>query len=156
MIGAEKLSDLTDWTDRSTAILFGDGAGAAVIQASERPGIEGTVLGADGSAAEILLMPGGGSREPASPETIAEDRHKIRMPNGRECSNARSRDNAACRQVWKNGHTAEDVDLIHRPMHHSRSPSASACRSKPWWTWRTSAPAPRRPVALDRAYRAGG
>ncbi len=66
LIGAETFSRILDFRDRQTAILFGDGAGAAVIQASERPGIESTVLGADGSAAEILLMPGGGSREPAS------------------------------------------------------------------------------------------
>jgi 3-oxoacyl-[acyl-carrier-protein] synthase III len=62
LIGAEEFSRILDFTDRQTCVLFGDGAGATVIQASERPGIEGTVLGANGTAAEILLMPAGGSR----------------------------------------------------------------------------------------------
>src|SRR4030095_2044292 len=69
LIGAEVFSRILDFSDRQTCVLFGDGAGATVIQASERPGIEGTVLGADGTAAEILLMPGGGSREPATTDT---------------------------------------------------------------------------------------
>ncbi|MGZ5042256.1 MAG: beta-ketoacyl-ACP synthase 3, partial [Usitatibacter sp.] len=55
VVGAEVFSRILDWKDRGTCVLFGDGAGAAVIQASERPGIEGTVLGADGTASEILL-----------------------------------------------------------------------------------------------------
>src|SRR5439155_964922 len=84
LIGAEVFSRILDISDRQTSVLFGDGAGATVIQASERPGIEGTVLGADGTAAEILLLPGGGSREPASAETVAASRHRIQMPNGRE------------------------------------------------------------------------
>ena len=70
LIGAEVFSRILDFTDRQTCVLFGDGAGAAVVQASDRPGIEGTVLGADGTATDILIMPGGGSREPATPETV--------------------------------------------------------------------------------------
>ncbi|HEY6680503.1 MAG TPA: 3-oxoacyl-ACP synthase, partial [Actinomycetota bacterium] len=76
LIGAEVYSRILDFTDRQTCVLFGDGAGATVIQASDRPGIEGTVLGADGTAAEILLVPAGGSREPASAETVAASRHR--------------------------------------------------------------------------------
>ena len=164
LIGAETFSRILDFRDRQTAILFGDGAGAAVIQASERPGIEGTVLGADGSAAEILLMPGGGSREPASPETIAEDRHKIRMPNGREVfKRAVTEMAAACRQVLeKNGHTAEDVDLLIPHQANARIMVAVAERlGVPLEkavvdvadVGNTSAASI--PIALDRAYRAG-
>ena len=75
LIGAEVYSRILDFTDRQTCILFGDGAGAAIVQAADRPGIEGTVLGADGSAAEIFDLarrrfarardPGHGRREPA-------------------------------------------------------------------------------------------
>lgn len=164
LIGAETFSRILDFRDRQTAILFGDGAGAAVIQASERPGIEGTVLGADGSAAEILLMPGGGSREPASPETIAEDRHRIRMPNGREVfKRAVTEMAAACRQVLeKNGHTAEDVDLLIPHQANARIMIAVAERlGVPLEkavvdvadVGNTSAASI--PIALDRAYRAG-
>ncbi len=71
LIGAEVFSRILDFHDRQTCVLFGDGAGATVLQAADRPGIESTVLGADGTAAEILLMPGGGSREPATAETVA-------------------------------------------------------------------------------------
>src|SRR5439155_1382240 len=100
LIGAEVFSRILDFTDRQTCVLFGDGAGATVIQASERPGIEGTVLGADGTAAEILLLPGGGSREPASAETLAASRHHVQMPNGREVfKRAVTEVAAACRAV---------------------------------------------------------
>ena len=163
LIGAETFSRILDFRDRQTAILFGDGAGAAVIQASERAGIEGTVLGADGSAAEILLIPGGGSREPASPETVAEDRHKIRMPNGREVfKRAVTEMAAACRQVLeKNGHTAEDVDLLIPHQANARIMVAVAERlGVPLEkavvdvadVGNTSAASI--PIALDRAYRA--
>src|SRR5258705_6172027 len=84
LIGAEVFSRILDFSDRQTCVLFGDGAGATVIQASDRPGIEGTVLGADGTAAEILLVPAGGSREPACPHAVAASRHRVHMPNGRQ------------------------------------------------------------------------
>ena len=100
LVGAEVFSRILDFSDRQTCVLFGDGAGATVIQASDRPGIESTVLGADGTAAEILLMPGGGSREPATAETVANERHRIQMPNGREVfMRAVTEMAAACREV---------------------------------------------------------
>jgi len=114
LIGAEVFSRILDFTDRQTCVLFGDGAGAAILQPSDRAGIEGTVLGADGTAAEILIMPGGGSREPATPETVAARRHRIFMPNGREVfKRAVTEMAAACREVLeKNGHSTDDVDLL--------------------------------------------
>jgi 3-oxoacyl-[acyl-carrier-protein] synthase-3 len=84
VIGAEKLSSIVDWTDRNTCVLFGDGAGAAVLQS--RPNSHGlltAVMGADGSKGSLLHMPGGGSRCPASADSVAAKLHYLRM-DGRE------------------------------------------------------------------------
>ncbi len=84
VIGAETLSRIVDWSDRYTCVLFGDGAGAAVISASEKPGgILSNVLGSDGSGGDHLIVPAGGSRLPPSHETIDQGLHYARM-NGRE------------------------------------------------------------------------
>ncbi len=164
LIGAEVFSRILDFTDRQTCVLFGDGAGATIIQASERPGIESTVLGADGTAAEILIMPGGGSREPATAQTVAGERHRIQMPNGREVfKRAVTEMAAACRQVLeKNGHTPEDVDLLIPHQANARIMKAVAERLHipleravvdVAEVGNTSAASI--PIALDRAYRAG-
>ncbi len=84
VIGAEKLSSIVNWNDRNTCVLFGDGAGAAVLQ--NRPNAHGlltAVMGADGGKANLLFMPGGGSRCPASLETVAGKLHYLQM-EGRE------------------------------------------------------------------------
>jgi 3-oxoacyl-[acyl-carrier-protein] synthase-3 len=84
VIGAEKLSSITDWTDRNTCVLFGDGAGAAILQS--RPGSHGlltAVMGADGTKNNLIHMPGGGSRCPASVDSVAAKLHYLRM-DGRE------------------------------------------------------------------------
>ncbi len=84
VIGAETLSRITDWTDRNTCVLFGDGAGAVVVSAcAERCGVLATELGSDGSGGQLLIMPAGGSRAPASHETVSSGGHFIKM-NGRE------------------------------------------------------------------------
>ncbi len=84
VIGAETLSRITNWTDRNTCVLFGDGAGAVVLQAGENEGgVLATVLGADGSGEDLLWLPAGGSRMPASHQTVAEGLHFIQM-KGRE------------------------------------------------------------------------
>ncbi|WP_425057807.1 3-oxoacyl-[acyl-carrier-protein] synthase 3 protein 1 [Sporomusa carbonis] len=84
VIGAETLSKITDWTDRNTAILFGDGAGAAVLgETSPGVGILGVDLGADGTGGDLLKVPAGGSKQPASAETISNNLHFIHM-NGNE------------------------------------------------------------------------
>jgi 3-oxoacyl-[acyl-carrier-protein] synthase III len=164
LIGAEVFSRILDFTDRQTCVLFGDGAGATVIQASERPGIEGTVLGADGTAAEILLVPAGGSREPASAQTVAASRHHVQMPNGREVfKRAVTEMAAACREVLeKNGHTPQDVDLLIPHQANARIMVAVAERLgipleravvDVAEVGNTSAASI--PIALDRAYRAG-
>lgn len=80
IIGAEALSRFVNWDDRSTCVLFGDGAGALVLVASEEPGgVLACVLGADGSGADLLSIPAGGSRMPAGPETISQRAHTIQM-----------------------------------------------------------------------------
>jgi 3-oxoacyl-[acyl-carrier-protein] synthase III len=84
VIGAETLSRAVDWTDRNTCVLFGDGAGAVVVSAcAERCGVLASILGSDGSGAELLFVPGGGGRLPATHETIANGSHFVKM-NGRE------------------------------------------------------------------------
>jgi 3-oxoacyl-[acyl-carrier-protein] synthase-3 len=84
VVGAEKLSSITDWTDRNTCVLFGDGAGAAILQS--RPGSHGlltAVMGVDGSKSNLIHMPAGGSRCPASASSVAGRLHYLRM-DGRE------------------------------------------------------------------------
>ena len=73
VIGVEKLSAIVDWQDRTTCVLFGDGAGAVVIGLSDQPnvGLLGTRLGAFGDSVDLLYIPGGGSAAPATPESIA-------------------------------------------------------------------------------------
>ena len=80
VIGAEKMSSFLDWEDRSTCILFGDGAGAAVLQASDRGrGLMPAVMGSDGALADLLWTPGGGSRNPISHEMVDRKEHFIQM-----------------------------------------------------------------------------
>ena len=82
---AEILSSITDYTDRSTCVLFGDGAGAAVVQASDQPntGLLYTTVYADGSGGELMLLPAGGSRRPPSHETVDQRLHYMQI-RGRE------------------------------------------------------------------------
>ena len=80
VIGAEKLSAMVDWEDRSTCVLFGDGAGAAVLR--HLPGRQGmltTCMGSQGDLAELLFVPGGGSRHPASTHSVKAREHFLRM-----------------------------------------------------------------------------
>lgn len=84
VIGAETLSRFVNWQDRNTCILFGDGAGAFVLQSGDEPGgLISSVMRSDGSGADLLSLPAGGSRMPASNETILNHQHMIHM-NGRE------------------------------------------------------------------------
>jgi len=79
VVGSEVLSTITDWEDRSTCVLFGDGAGAAVLTESTKPGFLSAYLGSDGSQAEVLNMPGGGSRHPISLEVIDKRMNYMKM-----------------------------------------------------------------------------
>lgn len=83
VIGGDVLSKVVDWSDRSTCVLFGDGAGAVVLERVSEGGFLGFELGADGSGGPQLYMPAGGSRTPASAESVASGQHFAKM-NGRE------------------------------------------------------------------------
>ena len=83
VLGGDVLSKIVNWRDRSTCVLFGDGAGGVVIEPSREEGFFGFELGADGSGGIHLHMPAGGSRAPATPETVAAEQHFAFM-NGRE------------------------------------------------------------------------
>jgi 3-oxoacyl-[acyl-carrier-protein] synthase-3 len=164
VIGAEVLSRVMNFADRGTSILFGDGAGAVVLRPSESPGVIGSVLGADGRSAEILLIPAGGSARPASHETVDAREHAIQMPNGREVFKRAVVEMAnACRQLLeKSGFSAEDVDVLIPHQANSRIMIAVAERlGVPMdravvdvaEVGNTSAASI--PIALDRAWRAG-
>jgi 3-oxoacyl-[acyl-carrier-protein] synthase-3 len=85
ILGAEKLSTVTNWTDRTTCVLFGDGAGAAILKPSVdgARGIMSSVLGADGTLSDLLTIRGGGSRYPVSQQVVDENSNTIQMA-GRE------------------------------------------------------------------------
>jgi 3-oxoacyl-[acyl-carrier-protein] synthase-3 len=114
VIGAELLTRFLDYTDRSTCILFGDGAGAVVLSASDEPtapvGIE---LTTEPQGAYMIWLPAGGSKSPPSPETIARGEHKIRM-EGKETYRFATRTLAstALAAVGKAGIAPGDVDLF--------------------------------------------
>lgn len=125
IVGAETLSKITDWSDRSTAVLLGDGAGAVVLRPVEGsgeaagaaglngvPGLLGFHLGADGSGGELLKQPAGGSRIPASRESLEEGLHYLKM-NGREVFRfaVKAMGDAAKAALDSAGLAFEDVDL---------------------------------------------
>jgi 3-oxoacyl-[acyl-carrier-protein] synthase-3 len=83
VVAVEKLSAITDYADRNTCVLFGDGAGAAVLSAVDSGGILSSYLGSDGKQCELIALPAGGSRRPASRETVDQRLHFLRM-NGAE------------------------------------------------------------------------
>ncbi|HIC88092.1 MAG TPA: ketoacyl-ACP synthase III [Anaerolineae bacterium] len=114
VIGAETLSRIVDWNDRNTCVLFGDGAGAVVLQASETPGgVLATELGSDGSGGNLLILPAGGSARPATLETVAARDHYIKM-EGRPVFRFATRVMASATQrvVEQAGWRLEDVNLI--------------------------------------------
>jgi 3-oxoacyl-[acyl-carrier-protein] synthase-3 len=89
VIGAEKLSSIVNWKDRNTCVLFGDGAGAAILQNRENShGLLTAVMGADGEKADLLFMPGGGSRCPATTDSVAAKLHYLQMEGKETFKNA--------------------------------------------------------------------
>jgi 3-oxoacyl-[acyl-carrier-protein] synthase-3 len=84
VIGAEKLSSIVDWQDRNTCVLFGDGAGAAILQHRENShGLLTACMGSDGGKSNLIIMPGGGSKNPATIDTVKARLHYLKM-EGRE------------------------------------------------------------------------
>lgn len=114
VIGAERLTRIMDWEDRSTAILFGDGVGVGVIQpATDRRGILASYMKSDGKLGDLLYRPGGGSLEPPGEKLMADRSYYIHMA-GREVfkSAVRSMADACDQALARAGLTGEDVDIL--------------------------------------------
>lgn len=114
VIGTETLSRVMNWEDRGTCVLFGDGAGAFVLQASEKPGgVISSLMRSDGSGANLLSIPAGGSAMPASQETIDQGLHLVQM-NGREVFRFATRVMAksSLEVIEKAGLSPEDISLF--------------------------------------------
>ncbi|MCG0237933.1 MAG: ketoacyl-ACP synthase III [Firmicutes bacterium] len=164
VIGADTLSRITDYQDRSTCVLFGDAAGAAVLEpVSEGRGILGLELGADGSGRDHLYLPGGGSKHPASHETVEQRLHYVKM-NGKEVFKfaVRVMNESTLRVLAQAGLTPADVDLLVPHQANLRIIEAAVERlGIPWEKvvvnldryGNTSAAAI--PLALTEAWRAG-
>ena len=113
VIGSETLSRITDWNDRATCVLFGDGAGAAVVAPVAEGGILAYSLGNDGANADALMIPAGGSRTPTTPETVAEGLHYLTM-NGPEVFKfaVRALADSSEEAVARAGLSMSDVDAV--------------------------------------------
>jgi 3-oxoacyl-[acyl-carrier-protein] synthase III len=114
VIGAEVFTRILDWQDRSTCVLFGDGAGAVVLQPTDEPGgLLSFVLGSDGAGACSLYVPAGGSRQPASAQTVAERAHYVKMM-GRDVFRFATRvlPDSVVQALNAANLTTEDVDVL--------------------------------------------
>ncbi len=130
VIGAEKMSSVVDWTDRNTCVLFGDGAGAAVLQ--NRPNAHGlltTCLGSDGGKAGLLELPAGGSACPATADSVSKRLHFLRMDGKETFKNAVNAMVAAANEALSRcGVTVADVKCIIPHQANQRIMSAVAER----------------------------
>jgi len=114
VVGAEKMSSILDWQDRTTCVLFGDGAGAAVLsKQGTGPKIMGVYCGADGANPSLLCQPGGGSLQPATSNTVESRQHFLKM-NGREIfkSAVRVMESASRELLERHNFTVADVDYV--------------------------------------------
>ena len=128
VVGVELLTRITNWKDRNTCVLFGDGAGAAAV-ASEGPGGElgGWHWGSDGELGELLMMPAGGSRMPASEESVRKDLHTVQM-EGREIFRyaVRAMRDSCLLALKEDGTEKKDVDLLISHQANTRIIDATA------------------------------
>jgi 3-oxoacyl-[acyl-carrier-protein] synthase-3 len=115
VIGADVMSSIIDYTDRTTCVIFGDGAGAAVVEATDEEGIgildfENYV---DGSGGEALCMPAGGSRQPASADTVAKRMHYVKQDGQAVFKFAVRNTEEACRRILdRNKVKPDEIDLL--------------------------------------------
>jgi 3-oxoacyl-[acyl-carrier-protein] synthase-3 len=115
VVGAETLTKVLNWQDRNTCVLFGDGAGAAVLRAEEgERGILSTHLYSDGSKGSLLMLPGGGSRHPVSQAVVDQGLAKIKMNAGNEVFKlaVRAMEDAALTALKQNGLEVGDLDFV--------------------------------------------
>ena len=132
VIGAETLSKITDWTDRATCVLFGDGAGAAVLQPSDGDrGIMKTFISSDGRLTDLLILPAGGSRKPASHETVDQRLHYIKM-EGQEVFKyaVKAMGDAAVKVLEEAGVDSKDLKMLIPHQANHRIIQATARRIK--------------------------
>jgi 3-oxoacyl-[acyl-carrier-protein] synthase-3 len=132
VVGAEVFTRILDWHDRSTCVLFGDGAGAVVLQPSEIPGgLLSFVLGSDGAGACSLYVPAGGSRQPTSAETVAEGGHYVKM-EGRDVFRFATRvlPESVIRALEAANLTTEDIDVLIPHQANTRIIDAAVRRLK--------------------------
>ena len=114
VVGVDVLSKFVDWEDRSTCVLFGDGAGAVVlVPTQKKEGVLDVQIGSNGKLAHILYIPGGGSRIPASRESIMNKEHFVKM-NGNEVFKVavKTMERISIEILEKNGISPEEVDLM--------------------------------------------
>ncbi|MBI5805177.1 ketoacyl-ACP synthase III [candidate division TA06 bacterium] len=114
VIGAEELTKITDWTDRGTCVLFGDGAGAAVLgEVEDERGILSTYLGADGNLGDLIFQPGGGSLNPATHKTVDEKMHFVKMAGNKVFPHAvRNMLDASTKALASAGVSKEQLNLL--------------------------------------------
>jgi len=144
VVGVEVLSRVTDWEDRSTCVLFGDGAGAVVLQpVQEDRGLITFELGADGSGAGMLLIPAGGSKYPASAETVQKRLHYVCM-NGNEVFKfaVRAVEDTLATLLQRGGVTSGQLDYLF--LHQANLKIIESARK------RLNLPPGRVPVHIDR------
>jgi 3-oxoacyl-[acyl-carrier-protein] synthase-3 len=112
--GAEMLSKITNWEDRSTCVLFGDGAGAAILEESkDDSGILSSYWAAEGTLGDLLIQPAGGSRMPATYETVEKKLHTVHMKGNEVFKHAvKKMGEAALKALSKAGLTGEDIDIF--------------------------------------------
>ncbi len=117
IIGAEKLSSILDWQDRTTCVLFGDGAGAAILQnVPDSHGLLTATMGADGSKGDLLCMPAGGSKIPATETSLKDRLHFLRMDGRETFKNAVNAMCSAAREVL--GRCQLDISQIDHIIPH--------------------------------------
>lgn len=116
VIGVELLTKITNWTDRNTCVLFGDGAGAAIVTQAHKGEISeiiDTYISSDGRYGDLLIIRGGGSRNPTSKETVEQNMHTLYMEGNKIFKIAvKSMGDAAVKILEKNGFTGDDLDWL--------------------------------------------
>ena len=114
LVGAEVLSKFTDWSDRTTCVLFGDGAGAVLLEGTkEKHGVYSTHIYSDGSLSDLICLPGGGSRNPCSRETILKRLHFMKMKGNETFKVAvRTLEEVALRTLEKNDLDSSQLSLL--------------------------------------------
>jgi 3-oxoacyl-[acyl-carrier-protein] synthase III len=166
VIGAEKLTSLVNWSDRNTCVLFGDGAGAAILQGCDETGsgrLLGSVMGSDGTLTDLLKVPGGGSAMPITAENVGNRPNTIHMEGRETFKHAVTRMCQAAEQaLQQSGFTAADIALVIPHQANARIISAIADRlglpeEKTFMNLQRygNTSAATIPVALDEAVRAG-